>query len=212
MKCNQISDKLTMFIKREVNADDRISIRQHLRECPSCRHEYHKYLNLYYTLDYQIVNPEPVPKSNIFPLVNSKDRAGPNYQLRWLGAAAIIIVLAISAIMINKYSQPKQIISQSVSSVEQQLAGADWMNLAQSLQNNEFLRQNADRTIQTDMLLAKLNELEQNGVKTLAITGNSTDPLTREVKLDAFIKKLEKYQRYKPIISIREISDFINII
>ena len=212
MNCKDVTDKIPQIIRHEIRSHQRIQLVDHIKNCTACRAEYHKYLNIFYRVDYNIVLPESEIEHNLIdlPFGNIKTAHLPKYI--WPVAASLLILLG-SIFIINRLQDTPEagIISQE-RTVTQKLADEEWQEIARMLQDDSFFNREADEKIPLQLLLAKLEILEKRGIYKFQIVSGGQDNTKRNMDVSLLIKRLRKFKKYKSEISIQEISDYLTLI
>jgi len=104
MMCESIQEVIPQLIRRELNGYDRIAVINHLQQCPECLTEYKNYLNMYYTIDWEVVT-KAMPSLS---LDLSKSHTGPIqkstggyrfFRTKSFYTAAALLILGISVLL-----------------------------------------------------------------------------------------------------------------
>ena len=212
MNCKLIVDKIPLILKRELHTDERVSLIEHIKSCDECRSEYHKYLKMFYAVDYKIVQPEPELEKYLIDISHLNIKQPKSRGFIWAIAAAFLILFISMLLMTQISESPDKIISNNKKIISQKIINEDWQEISKTLQNQLSLNKIAGETIPLNLLLAKLNLLEQKGIDQFNVVSESEKSLMQQVEIKLLISKIKKYQKYKSDISIKEISDYLSLI
>ena len=212
MNCKLIVNKIPLIIKRELHTDERVSLIEHIKSCDECRSEYHKYLKMFYAVDYKIVQPESELEKYLIDISHLNIKQPKSRGFIWAIAAAFLILFISMLLMTQISESPDKIISNHKKIISQKIINEDWQEISKTLQNQLSLNKIAGEKIALNLLLAKLNLLEQQGIDQLKVATESEKSLMQEVEVRLLISKIKKYQKYKSDISIKEISEYLSLI
>ena len=227
MNCDEIHDLITAYIQKEIAGEERISISQHLKTCKSCRESYLKELKLYYRLEYEEVMspPEPVQagfKNDILARTRYESTRQQKFRKKWLWYTAAAILIA--GVMIGRYLAPLPSGSdkhpdEENTSITSLLEAEDWDQLQKVLQNRISLRRHAEEEISINVLLEKLNKL-QNSIHpsptidistgfSSSVQDSSVSSLKIQISIEDFITLLKQIQSQKKQITLKEVSSIL---
>ena len=212
MNCKHIVDKIPLILKRELHTYERVSLIEHIKSCDECRSEYHKYLKMFYAVDYKIVQPEPELEKYLIDISHLHIKQPKSRGFIWSVAAAFLILFISMFLMTQISENPDTINSNQEKIISQKIINEDWQEISKILQNQLSLNKIAGEKIPLNLLLAKLNLLEQNGIDQFKVVTESEKSLMQEVEVRLLISKIMKYQKYKSDISIKEISEYLSLI
>ena len=213
MSCDDVLSNIPAIIRREIESGDRIIYIDHLKDCLDCRTEYLKYLKIFYTLEQQVVQPEPQLNDIELDIQHMIDSPTPRYMKYWWPVAASLIVILLSTIImisIRSDNQKPDVVQKN--NLRQQLLDEKLMQLSKVVIDPADLLQNGDQSIPVNILLDRLHRLEQRGINKISITDQHGTTYDKEVELKYFINQLIQYRKYKSALSVREISDFLYVI
>jgi hypothetical protein len=184
----------------------------HIKSCETCRIEYHKFLKLYYLVDYNLGQPEADlddPPINMPGITRSKIITR---NVKYAIAASFLIFI-ISFFLISRSPDAIEIQSRSQDkSMNQNLASEDWQEIAKIILDASALKQMEHEKIQLDLLLVKLEMLEKNRINRLKFEEFAEENLNQRIKLNSLIDTLRKYKKYNSELSIEEISKYLKLI
>jgi hypothetical protein len=212
MNCEQINNKIPEIIKREVQTNDRILMIEHIKSCESCRLEYHKFLKIYYTADYNLVLSDASIDTNLLDMSEFSTIKSDKRRIIWAVAASFLIFIVSTFLVLRSPRVPEQKPVLDDKTISQKLANEDWSEISKIMQNESELRKLQHERIQVDLLLGKLEMFDSNSINRLKFEEFTEEKLKRTITLNTLISELKKYKKYNTELSIQEISKYLELI
>ncbi len=209
MNCNQVIGQVPQIIRRELNADERVVLIGHIKSCDTCRSEYHKFLKLVYSIDYKVVQPELELEKHLIDITQFEIKQPKSMGYIWTIAAAFLILLVSTIIVLQVSENPDINVSPAYKSISQKLVNEEWENLSNLLQKGAIFKEVPDEKIPLNLILSKLEILEQKGIHQFKINQTDTRYSNQEINVNKLIVKLRKVKKFKSEVSVREISEYL---
>ena len=227
MTCNEIQMLIPSYIRKELDGDDRVRIKSHLRSCVTCRKNYLFHLKLYYTIDREsVLMAQPVVDTNFTEeLVEQIDQieSGKNlYQKKWIWYAAAAILVA--GILIGRFTinlgNDNDITNAEYGTFSQLIDSEDWSRMEIVLSDQKEFSKYASDKISIQILLDKLTSLQNKGIQYIPISGFSVDSAKQEgksmqhspkieISVDDFIQILQKVKQQRSQITLEDVSSIL---
>jgi len=228
MSCDKYLDQIPSFIKKELDGEKRIRIKNHLKTCVDCRDAYLAQVNIYYIVDREEII-EPVPEtleefSNevLARMDQSSVKKGHiNTKMIWYAAAATLLIgITIGRFVIPENSSQKYLSQSEDATLSQLIASEDWGRLEVVFSNKTEFKKYSTDSIPIHILLEKLSALQKMGVESLPIANTSDQESTREVNgeqtdpqiqisLNDFIRLLEQAKLQRSRITFEEVANLL---
>jgi hypothetical protein len=210
MNCEQIINNIPKIIKHEVQTPDRIMMIEHIKSCKSCRFEYHKFLKIYYTADYNLVLSEPEIDSNLIDVSSLTALKTNKKPIIWAIAASFLIFTVSMFLVLGRPDTAEQQSRIEDKTISQKLANEDWQEISKIIQDKSELKKFQNEKIQVDLLLVKLEMFDRNSINRLKFEEFTEEKLSRRVKLTSVIDALKKYKKYNSELTMSEISKYLD--
>ena len=228
MSCEKYQEQFPAYIKKELGGENRIRIKNHLKDCIECREIYFAQVKLNYIIDREEIFdslPETSVNFNheVLEQINrsSDIKSQKNTKLIWYAAAATLLI----GITIGRFILPDENNERYQSQIEseslgQLIASENWGKLEIVLSDkDEFSRYSTD-SIPIHVLLEKLITLNKMGVESLPLA-NTSDKIKTEgatsvqgepqiqISLNDFIRILEQAKLQRSRITLEEVSNLL---
>lgn len=203
---------MSEIIKREVQTHDRIIMIEHIKSCESCRLEYHKFLKIYYTADYNLVLSEPEIESNLIDMSSYTLSSTNKKPIIWAIAATFLIFIVSMFLVLRSPHVSEQKSGTQDKTISQKLADEEWLEISKIIQDKSELKRFQHEKIQVDLLLVKLEMFDRNRINRLKFEEFTEEKLSPRITLNSLISELRKYKKYNTELSIKEISEYLELI
>ena len=212
MNCEQVINTIPEIIKREVQTHDRILMIEHIKSCESCRFEYHKFLKIYYTADYNLVLSEPEIESNLIDVSSFTLSSTNKKPIIWAIAATFLIFIVSMFLVLRSPHVSEQKFGIEDKLISQKLADEEWQEISKIIQDKSELKRFQHEKIQIDLLLVKLEMFDKKRINRLKFEEFTEEKLSRRITLNSLISELRKYKKYNTELSMKEISEYLELI
>ena len=156
MNCKQVIDIIPQIIKREIKSDKRVLSLEHLKTCDSCRLEYHKFLNMFYNIDFKIVQPEPELEDYLINIADLNIKRPKSMAFIWAAAAVFLIIFFSTFVLMDDFYSPHTELPRK-HTVSEIINSEDWIELSDMLSDKTALDKIATEKIPVKLLLSKLD-------------------------------------------------------
>jgi hypothetical protein len=209
MNCKQVVDHIPEIIKREIRSSQRVVFLDHIKSCDACRVEYHKYLKIYYHIDYQVAQPENEIENHMIKHSELRKEKLKMTRHIWSIAATILILILSIYLVPKSFRVSESEKSTTANSITQKLVNDEWQDLTRIIENEDLMKEFENERIRIDLLLLKLDMFNSNKLNRLRFEEFAKNKLNRKIDLKALIVELNNYNKFNSEISIREISDYL---
>jgi len=214
-----VKEKIPELVRREVGAESRIELINHLRNCSDCREEYESYLKMFYTIDREIIYEKQARKdaeyeNQILQKIKSKKSFDFKKRNRWVSLAAAAIILV--TFFTFYYSDTNISIRQHKNfTVLSALTDEDWIALDYILNDLKILNDLSNEPIPVALLIEKLQKLQKQGIQKVSLGKmlyfeNDASGELRKISLQEIISSLQKVERLRGQVTLLEISKYIS--
>jgi hypothetical protein len=229
MNCEVYREQIPLYIKKEIEGEQRVILKNHLKSCINCRKDYLAQIKMYYILDREeILDPTPHQvmktfKENVLERSkeSSQNKGHLNTKWFWYAAAATLFIgIIIGRFVIPDNTEQDNLSGNRNKTLSQLIVSEDWNKLEIVLSDKDEYNRYSTDTIPIHILLDKLSALQKMGVHSVPIAGtldhnydkktpnNKYEPQI-QISLKDFIRLLEQIKVQRSTITLEEVSSLL---
>jgi hypothetical protein len=228
MNCDEYQDQFSSYINKELNGEQRILTKNHLKKCKDCRENYLSLVKMHYVIDREeilITDPESESKSFKNEVLERVEQYSEtkrmNHRWLWYAAAAILICgIVIGRFVIPENGNQNFASGRENETLSQLIFSEDWNRLGIVLSDQDEFTKFSTDVIPIHILLEKLLALQKMGVQSVPIVSrdkqyqieqsdiNKHEPRV-EISLNDFIQLLEQAKLQRSQITLQEVSNML---
>jgi len=228
MNCDEYQDQLSSYINKELDGEQRILTKNHLKKCKDCREKYLSLVKMYYVIDREeILKIEPESNSNSFKnevlerIEQDSENKRMDHRWLWYAAAAILICgIVIGRFVIPENGKQRYTSARENETLSQLIFSEDWNRLGIVLSDQDEFTKFSSDAIPVHILLEKLIALHEMGVQSIPIINRDKQQQTEqgdvnkhelrvEISLNDFIRLLEQAKLQRSQITLQEVSNML---
>ncbi len=227
MNCDEYQDQLSSYINKELDGEQRILIKNHLKKCKDCREKYLSLVKMYYVIDREeILKTDPESESKSFKnevlerIEQESENKRMDHRWLWYAAAAILICgIVIGRFVIPENGKERYTSARENETLSQLIFSEDWNRLEIVLSDQDEFTKFSSDAIPVHILLEKLLALQEKGVQSVPIVSRDEQQIEQsdvnkheprvEISLNDFIRLLEQAKRQRSQITLQEVSNML---